>query len=173
MSRATYEICLNGINYKVEVWSDGDGVGGAGTRYGLRIDGGVTHLVDARRPVPDVLALLVDDHSWEAGLVPTDEGFDVEVVGVRHEVAVLDPKRKALRLSASDAIGVIKTAMPGRVVRVLVAAGDAVVKGQPVLVVEAMKMENELKSPRDGVIKRVAVEEGALVEAKATLVELT
>ncbi len=60
--------------------------------------------------------------------------------------------------------------MPGRVVRVLVGPGDTVEAGQPVLVIEAMKMENELRSPRAGRIKDVAVEQGASVEAGRVLV---
>jgi len=60
--------------------------------------------------------------------------------------------------------------MPGKVVRVLVAAGDQVDVRQGVVVVEAMKMENELRAPRAGVVREVAVQEGASVEAGTTLV---
>ena len=60
--------------------------------------------------------------------------------------------------------------MPGRVVRVLVAPGDEVAARQPVVVVEAMKMENELRSPKAGRVKDVAVTEGASVEAGRVLV---
>jgi biotin carboxyl carrier protein len=60
--------------------------------------------------------------------------------------------------------------MPGRVVRVLVSAGDTVSARQPVVVVEAMKMENELRSPKDGRVKEIAVESGASVEAGRILV---
>jgi biotin carboxyl carrier protein len=62
--------------------------------------------------------------------------------------------------------------MPGRVVRVLVAAGDQVDARQPVVVVEAMKMENELRAPRDGIVAEVLVREGALVEAGALLLTI-
>jgi biotin carboxyl carrier protein len=60
--------------------------------------------------------------------------------------------------------------MPGRVVRVLVAAGDAVERRQPVVVVEAMKMENELRSPKAGRVKDVSVAAGTSVEAGRVLV---
>ncbi len=60
--------------------------------------------------------------------------------------------------------------MPGRVVRVLVAPGDEVQARQPLVVVEAMKMENELRSPRAGRIKQVAVSPGLSVDAGAMLV---
>jgi biotin carboxyl carrier protein len=60
--------------------------------------------------------------------------------------------------------------MPGRVVKVLVAPGDQVEAGQGLVVVEAMKMENELRSPRRGRVSLVSVVEGALVEAHSVLV---
>jgi biotin carboxyl carrier protein len=59
--------------------------------------------------------------------------------------------------------------MPGRVLRVLVGVGDRVTARQPVVVVEAMKMENELRSPRDGVVTEVLVAPGAAVESNAVL----
>ena len=60
--------------------------------------------------------------------------------------------------------------MPGRVMRVLVAVGDRVTARQGVVVVEAMKMENELRAPKDGVVKEVLVAPGAAVETGAVLV---
>ena len=64
----------------------------------------------------------------------------------------------------------IRANMPGRVVRVLVAVGDRVTAGQGVVVVEAMKMENDLRSPKDGVVKEVLVVPGAAVDSGAVLV---
>ena len=166
-----YDISLSGVEHRVTVIREGE-EGPTGTLYRIRIGDGPEHVVSAVRPVPDVLALLVDRVSWEAGLVRTDEGYDVEVVGVRHEVTVADPRRKALRISAGGESSVVRTAMPGRVVRVLVEVGDTVSKGQPLVTVEAMKMENELGSPRDGKVKKILVSAGAIVESKATLIEL-
>lgn len=62
--------------------------------------------------------------------------------------------------------------MPGKVVQVLVAPGDAVAAGQPVILFEAMKMQNELRSPQDGVIGEIAVEPGRAVEAREILYTL-
>lgn len=64
----------------------------------------------------------------------------------------------------------IKSQMPGKIVRILVQAGAEVKKGQSLLVMEAMKMENEIKSPQDGVIKAVKVAEGQAVESGAELI---
>ena len=65
--------------------------------------------------------------------------------------------------------GAVTVAMPGRVVKLLARAGDAVEKGQALLIVEAMKMENEIPAPIDGIVKEIAVSEGQTVEAGATL----
>ncbi|HZH33964.1 MAG TPA: biotin/lipoyl-containing protein, partial [Pyrinomonadaceae bacterium] len=79
-----------------------------------------------------------------------------------------DPKRlrgAAALGEAADGIAQIVTMMPGKVVRVLVEAGAEVQKGDSILVVEAMKMQNEMKSPKDGVVKEVRVETGSTVNA--------
>ena len=67
-----------------------------GIRYGITIDDGEEFEVDAVRPVDDVISLVHQGKSWEAGLVETDDGFEVEVVGIRHELDVMDPRKKAL-----------------------------------------------------------------------------
>jgi biotin carboxyl carrier protein len=63
----------------------------------------------------------------------------------------------------------VVAAMPGRIVRVLVSPGDRVAAGQPVVVVEAMKMENEMRSPKEGVVREVSVKPGAAVDAGTVL----
>jgi biotin carboxyl carrier protein len=140
-------------------------------RYGVTIDEGPELEIDAVRPVEDVLSLVHQTRSWEAGLVETEDGFEVEVMGVQHELDVIDPRRKALRMSEVAGTNAVKTQMPGRVVRILVAEGDEVVEGQPVIVLEAMKMENELKSPCTGTVARVCVNDGDQVQARSTLIE--
>jgi biotin carboxyl carrier protein len=72
--------------------------------------------------------------------------------------------------SAPASAASVKAPMPGRIVRVLVGVGDRVAARQPVVVVEAMKMENELRSPRDGVVTQVLVTPGAAVESGAVLI---
>ena len=64
----------------------------------------------------------------------------------------------------------VVAAMPGRIVRVLVAPGDRVTARQAVVVVEAMKMENEMRAPKDGVVREVRVTPGAAIDAGAVLV---
>jgi biotin carboxyl carrier protein len=140
----------------------------------LAEDGSVMRTIelDTVSPEPGVLNMQYSGQSVEAGIVEFEDGLEVDIRGVGHEVAVVDPRRKALRTGGSAAGGLVKTQMPGRVVRVLVSEGDVVEKDTPLVVVEAMKMENEIKSPKEGTVSRVAVAPGDLVEARAVLVEL-
>ncbi len=133
---------------------------------------GVTRIVDLARPTPEAFQMLIDGESWEAGAVACEGGWLVDVMGFSTDVEVVDPRRKALKMAAGTQGGTLSTQMPGRVVRVLVSVGDAVAKGQPLLVVEAMKMENEMKAPIDGVVVAVLVTEGQTVESGAKLVRI-
>jgi biotin carboxyl carrier protein len=88
------------------------------------------------------------------------------------EVKIFDPKQlRGASGSAivDDAIVEIKTAMPGKVVRILAQKGDKIKRGDGIVVVEAMKMQNEMKSPKDGVVKDIRCSEGETVEAGKVL----
>jgi biotin carboxyl carrier protein len=69
--------------------------------------------------------------------------------------------------------GTITASMPGRVVKILVEPGDKVQQGQGVLILEAMKMENEIKAPKDGVVSSISVREGESVESGAMMAEIS
>lgn len=89
------------------------------------------------------------------------------------EVNLIDPKRLRGAAGAdgnADGAAEIKTAMPGKVVRVLVEVGAEIQKGEGVIVVEAMKMQNEMKAPKDGIIKEIRFSEGTTVNAGDVLV---
>jgi len=85
-----------------------------------------------------------------------------------------DPARALLRSrrGAGRGAGLVKAPMPGRVVRILVEPGQQVKSGEGIVVVEAMKMENELSAPRDGVVTQVHVSEGDTVESGAALIQV-
>ncbi len=170
-AKQTYCVTLGGVERTLVVRKVGEAPGG-GTRYGISVDEEAEVMVDAVRPVHDVLSLMHRGKVWEAGLVNTDDGYEVELVGIRHETSVIDPRRKALRMAEGAGERSLKTQMPGRVVRLLVSEGEEVTEGQPLIVVEAMKMENEMKSPCDGTVLRLCVEEGEQVQARSVLIEL-
>jgi biotin carboxyl carrier protein len=101
-----------------------------------------------------------------------DEPIQVQTGGNSFEIKLTNPKR--LRGSGgdsehSDGAAEIRTAMPGKVVRILLKPGAEVAKGDGVVVVEAMKMQNELKAPKAGTVKQIKVEEGATVSTGEVL----
>lgn len=107
-------------------------------------------------------------------------GADLRITLGGAEVnAKIQDARKALvaNLSGSTSRSVagpfrLRTQIPGRVVKVLVAVGDLVKEGQPLVVVEAMKMENEMRAPRDGAVAEISAIEGSTIEAGASLLVL-
>jgi len=130
---------------------------------------------------PGVYSLLLNGKSYEAfvskrpGDAPGLAGPYVIVVGLRRYLVELrDPRRWRRAGSALEAEGPqeIVAPMPGRIVKVLVAEGQEVSRGQGLLVIEAMKMQNELRAPRAGRIERVYMEEGRGVETGARLVRM-
>jgi acetyl/propionyl-CoA carboxylase alpha subunit len=141
-------------------------------RYDITLDGAAAH-VDAVRSGPTIYSIIEDGQQFE---VMVDEkgahGFDVMVGGRIFHFEVLDERTKLLASSAASVASgpqSVEAEMPGKVVKVNVAEGSAVTEGQGIVVVEAMKMENEVPSPIDGVLREIAVAEGDTVEAGALL----
>lgn len=122
-----------------------------------------------------VLSLLINDTSYEARQENSATGMDIIVGQERFGVLVRDPRSlraRGGRDSSTQGPKKIVAPMPGKVVRVLVQTGSEVEAGQPVLVIEAMKMQNELKAPKKGKLRKLNVAEGAAVEAGQTLAEV-
>ena len=118
-------------------------------------------------PEPGVYSVLLEGRSYDAFVEDTPSGLVVTIEGYRFEIDVRDPRRWSRKAAGTGAgaVQAILSPMPGKVVRVLAAPGDMVVTGQGIVVVEAMKMQNELKSNRDGRVLSVAAKEGATVIA--------
>lgn len=116
------------------------------------------------------VSVLVDGVSYDLGLEKTDQGFAVLLRGDRFEVELKEAVKGA-SLSRSAHAGPVKlnAPMPGKIVKVLVSPGDVVEAGRGLLVMEAMKMENELKAVRAGTIQEIKVKEGQAVEMGAPL----
>jgi len=123
-----------------------------------------------------VYSILVDGKSYEVDISQDNDDFLIEVEGETHRVSVIDERKKYLRNIGSSqkesGSRIISAPMPGRVVRILKKPGEKVKKNHGVIVVEAMKMENELKVNRDGLIKNIFVKEGDTVEAGQKLLEV-
>ena len=142
-------------------------------RYAVTVEG-VRCEVDAVHTEPGALSLLIDGESYSVDVDDAASGVSVRVRDQVFSVDVADERRMRMRASAGDAAAegkqVVRAPMPGKVVKLLVKVGDPVTAGQGLVVVEAMKMENELKSPKAGTVREVSVAEGQTVEAKAALV---
>jgi len=145
---------------------------------------GRTEVVDAQRVGDGVLSLLVAREAGGARVRSVDVALATTRVPGAWDVYI-DGRTVPVQVRAAGAYGRRRTdaagtpgagpqrivaPMPGKIVRVLVKPGDAVVARQGLVVVEAMKMENELRAARDGQVREVAVAEGQSVEAGAVLI---
>ena len=124
-----------------------------------------------------VYSLIVNGKSHEGYAAQGDDNWQVLLRGRLYPVTVEDEREQRLRMAAGG--GVTETSefhlrapMPGLVVAIPVTEGQAVKRGQVVLILESMKMQNELKSPRDGTVSRVRVKAGETVEQKQTLLSV-
>ena len=157
---------VNGESHNVEISQDG-------SRVSAVIDDRVYEL-EASEPEPSVWLLKHDSNVYETVVESkAASGYSINIHGHEIEATVIDPKRlRGSGVGAPDESGraEIKTAMPGKVVRILAAVGDAVQKGSGVIVVEAMKMQNEMRSPKDGEISEIRVSEGDTVSSGDVLV---
>jgi biotin carboxyl carrier protein len=148
-----------------------------GGRYTVSLDGERREV--ATRISGGAVALSVDGRPRDASISlekggvgsEVERAYGVSVGGRYYPVRILDPLRRASASIARQAGGraEVRSTMPGRVAAVLVKEGQPVREGQGVIVVEAMKMENEIASPKDGTIRAVAVSAGDAVEAGALL----
>jgi len=137
----------------------------------LRLDGREV-AADAVEVASGTYSILLGGRSLEVRVQPAADGLEVHVGGEAFRAQVLDPRTwQAKRGGALEAEGrqQIVAPMPGKIVRVLVAAGDAVEAGQGLLVVEAMKMQNEIRSPKTGKVEHLLVAEGQAVNAGEVL----
>jgi biotin carboxyl carrier protein len=114
---------------------------------------------------PGVYSVIAAGQSWEVRLTDTE----ITIGGTRFVFEVKDPRKWQRSGHASNAQGTITAAMPGKIVRLLAAVGGEVATGQGIMVIEAMKMQNELKAPRAGRVTAILVKENDSVNAGAIL----
>lgn len=138
-------------------------------RYLVTLGGRVLDL-DLVRTGPHGLSVVIDGASHDLTLEEIPEGFAVQVRGDRFDVDIEDAVKGAAPGKMAHSGPLRLTApMPGKIVKVLVGLGESVEAGRGVLVMEAMKMENELKAVRPGTVQEIRVKEGQAVETGALL----
>lgn len=153
------------------------------TEYVIEIDHDHEMLVNGKRydvdfkssPEGNVYSLLLNNRSLEGVVEEREEVWEILIRGELYEVQVQDERAYRLAKARGSVTAVtgdasITSPMPGIIIAVPVVKGDEVKKGDKVVILESMKMENELRSPRDGVVNRIFVQPGANVEKGQPLV---
>jgi biotin carboxyl carrier protein len=145
-------------------------VRGKNGRYDVMLDGRRLE-VDFQESADGFASLLIDGRSHEAAFEPRDGGYAVALRTGTVFVGLAEPSlASAPSPKGAGGAARVTAPMPGKLVRVLVEAGQAVEAAQGLVVMEAMKMENELRSPKAGLVREVHVREGQAVEGGALLV---
>lgn len=160
-----YEVLLAGKTRIVELARQ-DGA------WKVSLDGNIID-VNAVEVAPNTFSILLNGESHQIRIAPRPDGSLTVHTGLaEYHAEVIDPRSwRGRRHGALEAEGrqQIAAPMPGKVVRLLVKAGDAVEAGQGLLVVEAMKMQNEIRSPKSGKIEKLFATEGQAVNAGEVL----
>jgi biotin carboxyl carrier protein len=155
----TYDVSIDGKSYRLDLNQTEAG-------WSCRVDGRPVE-VDAVLARPNVLSFRMGNKAYEVKSERVRSEIHIWVGSQRFAAEVRDPRSLRGRTRSGDDLGPKKLTapMPGKVVRVLLSQGAAVEAGTGVLVVEAMKMQNEVKSPKKGTIQKIMVSEGAAVNA--------
>jgi biotin carboxyl carrier protein len=160
-----YEVRIGGKTRIVEFARDSNG-------WQATLDG-VPGAADVSEIAPNTYSVLLNGQSHEICVTPSPSGkLNLQTGRFEFEAEVVDPRSwRGRRHAGMEAEGrqQIVAPMPGKIVRVLVKAGDRVEAGQGLLVVEAMKMQNEIRSPKSGTVERVLAEESQAVNAGEVL----
>jgi biotin carboxyl carrier protein len=143
----------------------------SGDRVRFRFDGEPEREAGLIEVEPGIYSVLLGTASYEARVSPSADGFFVDLRGEHISVEILDPRDETLRGRSGGGEGRVslKAPMPGKLVRALAALGDAVEAGQGLVVIEAMKMQNELKSPKTGRLVSIEAQTGEAVTAGQVL----
>ncbi len=157
-----FDVSVGDTTRRIEIRPNGAG-------YLVTVDGESLE-IDARDTGSGGLSLLLGEQSVEAGLEARDDGYTVFLEGCSYDVSVRPAGAgESARREPATGPARLVAPMPGKIVQVLHQVGDRVAAGDGLVVMEAMKMENELKTPREGLVKEIAVNEGQAVETGALL----
>ncbi|MBV9081734.1 MAG: hypothetical protein JOZ62_03595 [Acidobacteriaceae bacterium] len=146
-----------------------DGTEARYTVEGVQGGSGTASLAES---VAGTYSVLLRNRSFTVHSTRVGDGLELWAEGRRYFVCVGDPRDRSAKSKGVSKQGSVdvRTQMPGKVIKVLAEAGKRVSAGEPLVVVEAMKMQNELRSPKEGVVARMYAVEGATVEAGERLI---
>lgn len=169
----TYQITVGGKSHKLEVESPAATPPSSNGElaYRVRLDG--REIAVSCVPVSEgLLSIIVNGESFDVACERAGERLQVSVRGAIYECLVSDARslRSQKRAGLADSGEQKLTAsMPGKVIRIIASVGDQITAGQGILIIEAMKMQNEVRSPKDGQLKKLLVHQGANVVAGEVL----
>jgi len=149
----------------------------AGNQIAIAVDDEIFN-VDLVKVGPAEYSVLYKGKSYNIEVVPGREPkhYTVNTFYSSNEIEVVDAETRYIRSRDNAAGGhvsnIIRSPMPGKIVKILVAVGDAVEVGQTVIIVSAMKMESEFKATKAGTVSKIAVAEGETVDGNQVLVEI-
>ena len=155
-----YEVTINGQMRRVELLRQNGG-------WQCKLDGRELAL-DVVVISPDIISIVYEGKSFEARRDQTSVAQRIWIQGESYVAEVNDPRSfsgRKKRAGQEDGPRKLTAPMPGKVVRVLLSDASEVESGQGILVIEAMKMQNEIKSPKKGTIQKILVQAGASVNA--------
>lgn len=161
-----YYADINGQKKKIKLARSGDS-------YKVEVDD-ISYEVDTRRLDPvGALSLIIANRCYEASITNTDRTLLVCILGEKFEVNLKDELEYQSDEVASHHAGLateeVRAPMPGVVVSIEVEQGQEITAGTPVVIVEAMKMQNEISAVTAGTVKRIFVKEGDVVDSRQTL----
>jgi len=163
-----YITTINDVTFEIEIERDG----------GLLVNGERWEVDFLPFEESSLYSVIMDNHSYEVLVDEDGNNYEVLMQGKLYNVQVLDERAQLLASKRGAPIVEtgeisIKSPMPGLIVAVLVSEGQEVRGGQTLIVLESMKMQNELKAPRDGIVQRISVRAGQSVEINKPLITLT
>jgi len=162
-----YITTLDGKEYNIEIIDE----------HHISIDGHVQEVDFESVSGEPVFSLIIDGKSYESYVYEAEEGLQVLMRGRLYNLTVEDEREKRLRAAAGGGVAEagefnLKAPMPGLIAALLITEGQKVEKGQVILILESMKMQNELKTPKAGTIGRIRVKQGESVEQRQTLLSV-
>jgi biotin carboxyl carrier protein len=162
-----YISTIDGREFDIEIMDD----------HHVRIGGRVIAVNFESVSGQPVYSLILDGKSFESFVYESDDEWQVLLRGRQYQVKVEDEREKRLKAAAGGGVAEggefhLKAPMPGLVVAIPVREGQEIQKGQVLVILESMKMQNELKAPRDGVVAHIKAKAGESVEQKQILLNL-
>ena len=162
-----YPLTIDGVNYSVEIDQ-------LDTGFSVSIDGGDSFLVDvALSGVPGLMSLIESNGNWQGYVVSTSDGWRITANNKTLSVQNSQAARKQRGSSVTeDPPGKVSAPLAGVLTEIRVKVGDIVAEGQTVAVIEAMKMQNEIKAGIDGKVEKIMCKPGERIEANVPLMEI-